>query len=196
MPRAEEEVDVHADRHGGERQVEGIVEQQQPYHHRNRHRDGAGVEDGRDRRSKHGADRHHDDQRGEDEDVRGVDEVAAYAEALAEPHESEAGKRHAVQQLDDDETAAPEADVDLCGGERQEAAALIEQHHLGADDDDQPHDGVEGRGPEHRCDGKERVKRRHGHGGAELVAHEHRQELVLKLGLDAGAGREPRTRRL
>ena len=191
----EEEIDVDADGHEGQRKIEGIVQQQQPDHDRDRHRDRAGVEDRRDRRGEHGADRQHDDQRGEDEDVRGEGEVGADAHVLAEAHEREAGEGHAVQQLDDDEAAAPHADVDLPRRQREEAAPLIEQHDFGADDDAEPHDGVEGWSPEHRRDGKQRIERRHGDGGAELVLHEHCQQLVLELGLDAGAGSKPRARR-
>ncbi len=90
------------------------------------------------------------------------------------------------------EAPPPLPDVHLRRRHRQEAAALIEQHHLGADDDDQPHDRVEGRRPEHAGDGEQRVERRHGHRRAELVAHEHRQQLVLELRLDGRAGGEPR----
>ena len=115
---------------------------------------------------------------------------------LAEAHEREAGEGHTIQQLDDDEAAAPQADVDLTRRQREEAAPLIEQDNLGADDDAEPHDGVECGSPEHRRDGKQRIKRRHGDGGAELVLHEHRQKLVLELRLYAGAGSEPRARRL
>src|SRR4029077_18538531 len=62
--------------------------------------------------------------------------------------------------------------------------------------DAEPHDSVECRSPEHRRDGKQRVERRHGDGGAKLVLHEHRQQLVLELRLDAGPGCKPRARRL
>src|SRR5262249_46917973 len=121
---------------------------------------------------------------------------AAGAEGPAKPHESEASERHAVQQLDHDETAPPQTDVHLRRRERQKAASLVEQHDLGGDDDDEPHDSVEGRRPEHGGDGEQRIECGHGDSRAELVAHEHRQQLVLELRLDAGSGGEPGARRL
>ena len=78
------------------------------------------------------------------------------------------------------------------GGDRQKAPRLIEQHDFGADDDDQPYDRIEGRRPEHAGDGEQRVERRHGHSRAELVAHEHCQQLVFELRLDRCAGGQPR----
>ena len=117
-------------------------------------------------------------------------------EVLADADEREAGERNAVHQLGDEEAASPEADVDLRRRQRQEAACLVEQNHLGADDDHEPHDRIEHGRPEHGGDREERIERRHGDGGAELAAREHRQQLVLELRLEARAGGQARARRL
>ena len=52
--------------------------------------------------------------------------------ALPTTDEREAGEAMPLQQLEQDEAPAPDADVDLAARQRQEAAALIEQDDLGA----------------------------------------------------------------
>ena len=79
------------------------------------------------------------------------------------------------------------------GGKARKRRALIEQRDLGADDDDQPDDGIDRGRPEHAGDGKQRIERWHGHRRTELVAHEHGQEFVFELRLDGRAGGEART---
>ena len=78
-------------------------------------------------------------------------------------------------------------------GKRQEASSLVEQGDLGADDDDQPDDGIDRGRPEHAGDGKQRIQRWHGHRRTDLVAREHGEEFVFELRLDGRAGGEART---
>ena len=65
-----DEEDVDADRHRREREIKRIAEREEPPRHRNRHRYCAGEEDARQGRGKRHADREHDHQCREDEDVR------------------------------------------------------------------------------------------------------------------------------
>ncbi len=126
--------------------------------------------------------------------MRREDHFGGGAERLAHADECEAGKGDAAEQLGEHEAAAPGAHVHLRPRHQQEAAPLVEQHDLGADDDDQPDDGIDGRRPEHAGQSEQCIKRRHGDGGTELVAHEHGEKLVLELRLQRRAGGEARAR--
>ena len=76
---------------------------------------------------------------------------------------------------------------------RQEAAAQLEQNDFGADDEDQPDASPRPSAPR-TCEASAKMtrERRHGDGRAELVAREHRQQLVFELRLDRRSSRQAR----
>ena len=120
------EIDVDADRHRGQREIERIIEQQQPRDDGQRHRDGAGIENRHDRRGEGHSDCEENNQCGEDEDVRREHDRARRVESGADADEREPGPGAAVQQFGEQEAAAPDPEIDLGAGGGLEAAAEFE----------------------------------------------------------------------
>ncbi len=70
-------------------------------------------------------------------------------------------------------------------GSGQEVAAGRDHEELDGDDRRQPRRGLHHRRPEHRGQREDDGEQREGDARGQLVAHEHRQQLVLEFGLDA-----------
>lgn len=176
----EDEIDVHADGHGGHRPVERVVQQEEAQHQREGDRHRAGVNDRQHRRGEQKADREHDDEGGEYERM-------CHRLGRSGADEHDAGPGDTVDGLDADQRRLPAADVDIGAREARKAVAHTHLHGAGEEDGSGPQHRLTGWRPEHRgeCDddGEQRDRQRR----AELVAHEHRQQLVLELRLgDAG----------
>ena len=110
------------------------------------------------------------------------------------PTSAKPAQTRPLDQLGQDQPARPQVDVDLGPRRRQEAAAELEQHNLREDHQQQPDDRLADRRPEHRGEREDDGQQLDGGDGAELVAHEHRQQLVLELGLDCRALHQPLAR--
>ncbi len=187
-----DEEDVDADGHRSEREIEGIAEREEPACDRNRHRNGAGEEDLRQRRCKCHADREHDHQRRENEDMRRERcRRSMRCRVHRNADQSEGGKREPIAEFDPDEMPAPLADVDVGAGHRKQSAALIEHVDAGDRDDRDPHGRLDEGRPEHRRDVEDEAQRGHGERRARLVAREHRQQFVFEFGLVRRAVGQP-----
>ena len=87
---------------------------------------------------------------------------------------------------------APLVDVAPRCAAGQELAAGRDHEELHGDDGRQPRGGLQHGRPEHRGQREDDGQQREGDARGQLVAHEHRQQLVLELRLQVGALREAR----
>ena len=162
------------------RQIERMPLHEQPNANRQRHRDGADVEDGHDGRGERHADRQQHDERGQDEDVAGGIGVAQSHHGHAAPGDAAASSSQMKVVRQVSTRISPR-------GWAWKLVARGDHEELHGDDDRQPGGSLQHRRPEHRGERKDDGEQRQGDTRGKLVAHEHRQQLVLELRLQRGA---------
>ena len=105
------------------------------------------------------------------------------ASALPEAHHGHAAPGDAAAELEPDERVAPGVDAHLAARLRQEALAGGDHEELHGDDGREPRRGLQHGRPEHRGQREDDGEQRQRDARGQLVADEHRQELVLELRL-------------
>ena len=173
-----DEIDVHADRHGGHRPVERVVEQGEADDDGDRHRQGAGIDDGHHRGCEQHAHRDDDQHRGEDEGVR---RLALRVRA----DEGDGRPTDAVEELGGGDLGAPHRRLAVVARRPDELPAQADEDALGDEHRAEPDQKLARRRPEHGAHGDDDGEQRRGDGGGQLVPHEHQQQLVLELRLAA-----------
>ena len=173
-----DEIDVHADRHGGHRPVERVVEQGEANDDGDRHRQGAGIDDGHHRGCEQHAHRDDDQHRGEDEGVR---RLALRVRA----DEGDGRPTDAVEELGGGDLGAPHRRLAVVARRPDELPAQADEDALGDEHRAEPDQKLARRRPEHGAHGDDDGEQRRGDGGGQLVPHEHQQQLVLEFRLAA-----------
>ena len=114
-----------------------------------------------------------------------------HAACDAKSDQSEASEDHTIEEFQQQEPAALLCDDDIGPRQRQQFLTLNIHQPLGQNNRSNPKTGFDCSCPEHRSDGKDNAKRRHGEWCADFVAGEHGQEFVFVLRLNVAALGQP-----